>query len=166
MVSIKLEGDTKKLLYRLRSLAETDKKSLNKVISQLLRSSTVQRFKTQQAPDSQRWKQSIRAEREGGKTLVQTGRLRNSIHTKSDETGLAVGTNTIYASTHQLGAQGRSITIKAKTSKGLVFMINGKWIRKKQVTVHVNIPARPFLGISKEDMQDIKDIIDDHFAED
>ena len=34
------------------------------------------------------------------------------------------------------------------------FQVGGQWVSKKQVKV--NIPARPFLGLSDEDMQEIK----------
>lgn len=165
MYSIKLDGDTKRLLYRMRQFSDMDKKGINRAIAQSVRSSTVRRFKTQKAPDGKSWTPSIRAAQEGGVTLVKTAALRNSIRYKADSAGFSVGTNLIYASTHQLGAKNRRITIRAKTSKGLVFQINGKWIRKQQVSVKVNIPAREFLGLSEDDMQEIKDTVEDKLAE-
>lgn len=165
MYSIRLDGDIQPLLDRIEGLANVDKAGLNAAISDALRSSTVQRFRSGEAPDGQKWKKSRRASAEGGATLVKSAELRNSIKSKSNSSGFAVGTNKIYAATHQLGAEGRSITIKAKTSKGLVFKIDGQWIRKKKVTVKVNIPARPFLGLSADDMEEIRGTIDDYFAE-
>ena len=53
---------------------------------------------------------------------------------------------------HQFGDQGR--TIRARKAKNLRFQVGGQWVSKKQVKV--NIPARPFLGLSDEDMQEIK----------
>ena len=96
---------------------------------------------------------------------ARRSRLRNSIRAKSDASGFTVGTNTIYASTHQLGEKGRKITIRAKTSKGLVFKIGDQWIRKRQVTVRVKIPARPFLGLSEDDLQEIKGTLEDALGE-
>lgn len=87
------------------------------------------------------------------------------IRAKSDASGFTVGTNTIYASTHQLGEKGRKITIRAKNSKGLVFKIGDRWIRKRQVTVRVKIPARPFLGLSDDDLQEIKGTLEDALGE-
>ena len=66
--------------------------------------------------------------------------------------GFAVGTNAKHAATHQFGDQGR--TIRARKAKNLRFQVGGQWVSKKQVKV--NIPARPFLGLSDEDMQEIK----------
>lgn len=63
-----------------------------------------------------------------------------------------VGTNVKHAATHQFGDKGR--TIRAKRAKNLRFQVGGQWISKKKVKV--NIPARPFLGLSDEDMQEIK----------
>ena len=60
--------------------------------------------------------------------------------------------------THQFGAKNRRI--KAKNCKALKFKIGKKWISSKEVVV--NIPARPFLGISEEDKEDIKDILNDY----
>lgn len=165
MYSIRLDGDVKKLMMRLRQLADIDKKGINASIAEAVRGSTVERFKTEKGPDGKKWKQSIRAAQEGGVTLTKSAGLKNSIKSTSDDSGFAVGTNKVYASTHQLGAKNRKITIRAKTSKGLVFQIDGRWIRKKQVTVRINIPARPFLGLSDDDMQEIKGILEDYFME-
>jgi len=166
MYSIRLDGDTRRLMKRLRQLADIDKKGINAAIAEAVRESTLERFRTQKDPDGKKWKQSIRAAQEGGVTLVETAGLKNSIKSKSDASGFAVGTNKIYAATHQLGAKNRRITIRAKTSKGLVFQVDGRWIRKKQVTVRINIPARPFLGLSDDDMQEIKGTLEDYFKED
>ena len=46
-----------------------------------------------------------------------------------------------------------------------MFRIDGKWIRKRQVTVKVKIPARPFLGLSEDDMQEIKATLEDALGE-
>ena len=42
-------------------------------IGEMLTSSTVERFSTSTAPDGTKWKPSQRAEKEGGKTLVDKG---------------------------------------------------------------------------------------------
>lgn len=96
----------------------------------------------------------------GGKTLTQTARLKNSIHAKAEEEGFAVGTNTIYAATHQFGAQR---TIRAKSGGMLKFKVNGVWRQAKEVTI--NVPARPFLGMSDQDQQEIQGILEDAMAE-
>lgn len=151
-MSIRLEGDVQKLKRKLQYLSSLDRKGINKTLAEGVRSSTRQRFKRQVSPEGKRWQPSIRAQAEAGVTLSDSGRLKNSIRARSDASGFAVGTNVIYASTHQLGAQGR--TIRAKTAKGLVFRAGGRWVRAK--AVRVTIPARPFLGLSEDDMEEIR----------
>ena len=88
---------------------------------------------------------------------MKTAQLRNSIHSYSDASGFAVGTNVKYAATHQFGEPGR--TIRARRKKALRFQINGRWVSKKQV--RVSIPARPFLGLSEDDMREMKATVED-----
>ena len=76
------------------------------------------------------------------------------------EDGLAVGTNDIRAATHQFGDKR---TIRAKNKPYLTFKIGKQW--KRAVSVKVNIPARPFLGISAQDEQDIKDTLEEILKE-
>ena len=167
MYSIRVDGDAQRLMSRLAQVSDVDKRGINTAIADSVRSSTVERFRTGTAPDGSKWRTSIRAQQEGGVTLVKTAGLRNSIKSTADSTGFAVGTNKVYASTHQLGAEDRRITIKARTSRGLIFKNkDGDWRRKRQVTVRVTIAARPFLGLSDDDTDEIKGTIDDYFAED
>ena len=50
-----------------------------------------------------------------------------------------------------------------KNKKYLTFKIGGQW--KRVASVKVSIPPRPFLGISEEDEQDIKDTLEEIFEE-
>ena len=157
MYDIRLEGDTRAMLRRIRSFSEIDRRSINAALAQGVRESTLERFRQSKGPDGRRWKSSKRAILEGGKTLVKTAQLRNSIHARSDASGFAVGTNAKHAATHQFGEPGR--IIRARRKKVLRFQYNGKWVSKKQV--RVKIPARPFLGLSDEDMQEMKAPVED-----
>lgn len=152
MYSIRLQGDTAALLRKMRRYSELDRKGLNIALAEGVRESTLERFKQGRGPDGKRWKTSIRAAETGGKTLIDSSQLRNSIKTTADASGFAVGTNVKHAATHQFGDKGH--TIRAKRAKNLRFQVGGQWISKKKVKV--NIPARPFLGLSDEDMQEIK----------
>lgn len=156
MYSIRLEGDTRQLMKKLQKLQNIDTTGINKDIAESLRTGTVERFKEQKDPSGKKWKNSIRASENGGITLTDSARLKNSIKTSANRSGVAVGTNTIYAGTHQFGARR---TIRAENRRGLRFKIGDKWITKKKVKV--NIPARPFLGISEDDQKEIKSILED-----
>ena len=142
MYSIRLEGDTQAALRRIRSLSEIDRLGINAALGQAIRESTLERFQQSRGPDGRRWKTSIRAAQTGGKTLVDTAQLRNSIRVYSDDSGFAVGTNAKHAATHQFGEPGR--TIRARRAKALRFQVNGHWVTKKQV--RIKIPARPLTG--------------------
>lgn len=108
--------------------------------------STQRRFEQGMAPDGFVWPPSYRALAEGGKTLVDSARLMQSITYNASDAGVEVGTNVLYAAVHQLGA-----TIVAKQADALTFKIGGGWVSKKQVT----IPARPFLGLDEDDGKEI-----------
>ena len=149
-VKASLGGENQALLAKLRKFGTIQFRGLMTSIAEGLRTSTVERFGTGTSPEGERWQPSLRA-KEGGKTLVETTALRNSIRSQVSESGLAVGTNDIRAATHQFGD---TRTIRAK-GKYLMFCVGGNWVRVKSVTV--TIPARPFLGISSEDESDIKE---------
>ncbi len=152
MSSIRIEvtGDNRRLLKRLRNLSGVDVKGINRSLAEGIRTSTVNRFRTEKSPEGKKWKSSIRAAEEGGKTLTKTGVLKNSIRTAASGSGFAVGTNDIRAATLQFGDER---AIKARRGPVLRFRTGGKWVSAKQV--HVKIAGRPFLGISQEDEREI-----------
>lgn len=158
--SIRLEGDTRRLLKKMKHFSDLDKKKVNAASEEVARESTLERFKQGRDPAGKLWKASKRAAWSGGKTLVDTATLRNSIHGKADASGFAVGTNLKYAATHQFGDPGR--TIRAKKSKFLRFQVDGTWVRKK--SVRIKIPARPYLGLSDDDLQEIKGTVEDFIS--
>lgn len=159
-IRAELSGDTQELLGRLKQMGSFDKAGVLNAVAEGLRTSTMERFSREQSPEGEKWTPSIRAGSSGGKTLTQTAALKNSIRAKSDDSGAAVGTNDIRAATHQFGD---TRTIRAKNGKYLTFQVGGRWVRKASVTVH--IPARPFLGISQEDQEEIRDILEEAMKE-
>lgn len=160
-IRVGIDSETQELLKKLKGIEGLDKAGVNNAIAEALRTGAVDRFEQQKSPDGANWTRSIRASSDGGLTLTKTGQLKNSLNVRANEAGAEIGTNLIYAATHQFGASGR--TIRAKKKPYLSFMANGRWIRKKQVTV--NIPARPFLGVSDEDQKEIENIVEEAIAE-
>lgn len=122
-------------------------------IGAALEASTQIRFEREVDPDGARWIASLRAQEEGGQTLTDTARLRNSITWEANRDSVQVGTNVIYAAVHQFGA-----FIRAKAGGYLKFKIGDRWSSKRQV----KIPARPFLGISEGDRIEIIEILRGH----
>lgn len=152
-IRAELQGDDRRLLQRLRTMSSVRMEDVNEEIAEGLRTSTVGRFRSQISPEGKRWKTSIRAREQAGLTLIHTAALRNSIKAKSDKEYAMVGSNLVYAATHQYGD---TRTIQPKQAKFLRFQVNGKWVAAKQV--RVTIPARPYLGISEDDMEEIRSI--------
>lgn len=116
------------------------------VVGATLEDGVLDRFERGEAPDGTAWPESEGARIEGRPTLVKSARgLRDSIHRQAHPDRVEIGTNLVYAGVHQFGA-----TIRAKTAKGLVFRGARGWTRTRQV----EIPARPYLGISARDAAD------------
>lgn len=124
----------------------SDLTGLMDLIGAALVSSTQQRFEGQAGPTGVPWRSSQRAGQQRGQTLVDSGRLRQSITHRAGRDQVEVGSGVMYAAVHQFGA-----TIRAKSSKGLRFRIGDRWVTKREVT----IPPRPFLGLDDEDRAEI-----------
>lgn len=89
---------------------------------------------------TQHWVPSGRAIREAGGTLTDTGQLAASItFRRKGKTGLTVGTNKIYGAVHQYG--GRA----GRNNSAL-------------------IPARPFIVLQDDDLQEVIDILKDYLS--
>ncbi len=151
MSSIRVEVDPE-LLDRLRGLEEADIAGAMAAAGEAIRTSTLERFSREKDPEDRPWKKSIRAQRDGGKTLSASRDLATSIHVESSAKGVEVGTNKEYAAIHQFGG-----TIRAKGGGLLRFKIGDQWISKKSI----KMPARPYLGINEEDIREITHIIEE-----
>lgn len=82
-----------------------------------------------------------------GKILQVSGALASSISSSYDDSRAVVGTNKVYAPVHQFGA-----VIRTKRKRALAF----GGVTRSSVT----IPARPFLGISRQTQDEINDLIE------
>ena len=72
----------------------------------------------------------------GGRPLVKTGALRQSLRPSASARGARVITTLKYAGVHNRGA-----VIRAKRSRYLKFRVRGQFVQKRQV----KIPKRTFL---------------------
>jgi len=103
----------------------------------------------------------------GAKILQDTGRLKMSITAYSDKTMAKAGTNVPYAAIHQYGGTIKipPMIIRPKNVKALHFFMDGKEVFCKFARLperNVRIPARPFMLIQDEDMEDYKLLILNH----
>lgn len=127
------EAGIKKAINNVQNMTPLSNK-----IGEALVVSTRQRFKDEKSPSGEKWDPSNRAVEQGGQTLSDTARLKNSIRYEATSDTVFVGTNVKYAAIHQFGSDGGSF----KRPSGVI--------------------ARPFLGISKEDLEEAKDIAAKH----
>ena len=152
--TIDIQGDAD-LGRRLSRLAGRlgDISPLMADIATYLESSTIERFETETDPKGKRWKQSIRAKVQGGKTMTNSGIGRQSIASDSTATQARVGTGLGYMIANQLG-----ITIRPKSAKALRFPIpGGGFAFVKKVT----LPKREFVGLATEDRTEILALAED-----
>lgn len=104
------------------------------------------------APDGTAWAPN----REGTSILLRTGEhLLGSVAWSSSGAEAEWGESWEYAHVHQDGA-----VITPKTAARLSFMLGGKLVHAKKVT----IPARPSVGLSAENGQEILQLVTDVFG--
>lgn len=124
-----------------KALGETAHKlgnmqALMKSVGDALVSGTLKRFQDEEEPTGKKWPKSKRAAKKDGQTLTDTALLRRSIDYAATSDKVMVGSNLPYARIHQKGG---------KTGKGH----------------KVDMPARPYLGVSEEDMDEVRETVAD-----
>ena len=123
-------------------------------IGKHLERTTDARFDSMTAPDGSKWealKPSTKAQKKfPGKILQESGILRDSLHYVADANSLEFGTDRAYGAIHQFGAK------------------KGDFGQNKRGNPIPwgDIPARPYLGLSNEDFEEINQIIADHLGGD
>ena len=138
-VTLKINLDTAELgqaLERLQRQAKNLRPALTEIGEYLLESSE-DRFADQVDPQGRPWaalspgyKKRKRKHRD--LMLVLDGYLKGTLAVRVSAERVEIGSNRVYAATHQLGDEGR------------------------------NIPARPFLGLSVRDTAEMLAIMEDH----
>ena len=137
---IEIKIDNKDVEKKLLELAQKGEnlRPLMKNIAGIFASATEENFKNEGRPD--KWtelseatkKQRTKQKKWLGQILQVSGQLASSISTQYDENSAVIGSNLDYAAIHQLGGQ------------------TGK---NKKVT----IPARPYLKLTDDDINEILD---------
>ncbi|WP_051284385.1 phage virion morphogenesis protein [Desulforegula conservatrix] len=126
-------------------------------------------FRFEKTPTGLPWPKSDRALKEGGQTLSDKGRLKNSITSQVSGNSVIVGTNVKYAAIHQFGFNGR-ISIKAHQRK--VTQAFGKklkfpvWASIRAHQARMFMVDRQFLPTSLEEVgvSDVEEIIIHHLT--
>ncbi len=174
------DGNVRRVLRELRE-AVNDMKPAMKAVAGQLETSTKNRFFTKKAPDGSTWarlsrvtqRRRLKKGKRRNDKLIFSGRLVRSITSDFDNRSAVVGTDVPYARTHQEGAERGefgSFSIVARTIRGRrrqirrgAAVLAGTASRTRGRPIPWgDIPARPFLGLSTDDREDIVDIIRRH----
>ncbi len=183
MTEIRIEYDDTQVRAALNRLlrAGKDFSPVMKAIAGHLEAGVEQRFAKQTAPDGTAWAKlkpsTVARRKKKGKgatpILEEDGGLRQSITSDYDATSAIVGTNLVYATTHQFGAKkgkfGSYILQKAiggRRLSGSLAVLSARQGNAQRVPIPWgDIPARPFLGVSDADRDNILETINRHLAE-
>lgn len=140
-------------LNRLSVLVDFSGVTLMEEIAALGESQTRRRITDEKTgPDGTPWAPNL----EGTSILQRTGQnLLASVAFDYSADEAIWGASWEFAHIHQEGA-----TITPKTAAALRFKIGNRTVHAKSVT----IPARPFVGLSADNLAEIDDLITDHFG--
>ncbi len=144
MTGVRITVNDREVQEALRSLLRLGREpgAFLRPLGQQLITSTRRRADQHVSPEGLPWRPlnpDYRLTKRGSKILRETGSMLGSLTREVEGSTLRVGTGRIYAAIHQFGgAAGRS--------------------RK------VNIPARPWLGLSKEDLVMIREEFEEFAA--
>ena len=161
-MKIKIELDDKRAQNALARLIRfgADMSPMMRDIGEKLLKTTRDRFVDQKSPDDKNWAALSpnwrdRKPKNKDKILTLDGYLSRLLTYQEGRNYVVIGSNRVYASTHQFGARARLRTFD-KTKRVDPLPFGGR---------AGGIPARPFLGVSDADQQLIKDIVLDHITD-
>lgn len=153
-IDVRIDDKAVKAAFRKLAIAFSgNTRPIMAAIGTALVGSTQRRFSTQTDPDGNHWlavNQDYAATKRNVRILTESGRLRSSINSRPSNDEVRIGTNVVYAAIHQFGG-----TISAKGGGFLSFRIGGQFIKVRSV----KIEARPYLGISADDREEVQDIV-------
>lgn len=150
-------------LENLRQLSGGRALPVMQDIARYGKTSTQLRFRSQTAPDGQRWWPSHRAKQEGGQTLRDTNRLFRSITWRAQPNSAEWGTNVVYAAAHNFGIH-KVVQIKAhrRTTRRTHGERGAVSVKSSPVKAHARemfMPRREYMGFSRADRREILDIL-------
>ncbi len=143
---------------------------LFQVIIEYLHRAHRARFRAQVSPDGKAWqalspRYQKRKHKNRGKILTLRGHLRNTLRGQFDATGLEFGTDRKYGAIHQFGGDikqpgGKREVFSKRTKAGVgsrfVKKASSNFAQSINVGPHtITMPARPWLGTSKKDDEQI-----------
>lgn len=152
-----IEQGLDEAIARIERLTALDRFHLMDELGSLAIDQTKRRIQVEKtAPDGTPWAKTWR----GSSILLNSGALADGIQHMATPFEVHVGSALVYARIHQFGG-----TIKPKDKKALSFSVPGG-LRKampggseKVFLKSVTIPARPYLGLSADNIAEAEEVI-------
>ena len=142
-----------------------------KEVGEIVKTSVTKNFEVGGRPP---WQKSKRAIKQGGQTLVDTGKLKNSQTYRAFNDRVEIGTHKPYAAVHQFGFSGtvsqhvkqhtRKVHSRNVYKKGKKTASGITTVKAHGRNMRMNLPARPFLVVQDEDMTQIKKAIEEYIT--
>ncbi len=153
-MQLKIKADTTPIKEKLDRLQKRTKEnqSLMVDIGEIIKTSINKNFSEGGRPT--KWIPSLRVMKHGGKTLIDSGRLRSSITADAKTNEVRVGTNVKYGSFLQFGTYSQGLKRKLYAKK------KDKRAKRK------GLPPRPFVVMQKEDIIEINFAINEYLKKD
>lgn len=164
--------NAQRVARRVRNLGE-DPRPLLEIAGSILEASTIRRFQEEKGPGGIPWPKSKAAlgtaprasgKVSAGKTLTDTGDLRDSIRYEVRANEVEVGSdglkNPVKALANQFGSNRQSVVLAHTRVIRSAFGIPLPEPRAVSVRAHgriTNLPARPFVGVDDVDRRDLTD---------
>lgn len=175
-ITIQADGESA-VMQALQRLSNIDqsKPKLFDAIGQMVVSNIRSRWAIGEGLEG-KWRLSGRVMRKGGTTLRDTSRLMNSITHNVLQNGVEIGTDVEYGAIHHFGGEihyegrMRRTYFRQNQRTGLV---GNKFVRKARSNFmqesmgrpyKVNMPRRPFLGLTETDEKEVMDLIVEHLT--
>lgn len=160
-MNLSIRADTASVDQYLSLLARrmSDLTPVMETIGGILASSVARNFEESRSPDETPWKPV----KGGGRPLLASGRLRDSINYRAYGDRVEVGTDLSYAAIHQFGGRIAAHIIRPRTKKALYWPGASHPVRSVYHPGSV-IPARPFLGLRDSDWPEIRNVLLKHLT--
>jgi phage virion morphogenesis protein len=161
MAGAQIKVDDKAVLAALRKLVEVagNPEPALKNVGEYMRVETIGNIEAERSPDGSAFKalNPLYAQTKKGPGILrgESGDLARIVYQLGGGE-VAIGSNSEHAAIHQFGG-----VIKPKSASALVFEMGGQLFKVKSVT----IPARPYLGVSAENAEEIIAIFQDYIEE-
>jgi len=167
MAHVSITIDERRIKFRMHTLHEMllDLSPVLRQLGEIVHARAMQSFDEGKGPEGGAWPPSDRVRRSGGKTLIDTGTLRNSINVQVSAKEVRIGTPVVYGPVHQFGSDG---PLSGGTAR-MVSKTTGRAGKKgrgfKGNARPSGIPARPYLGLKLRDWGELRTLVAAYLAQ-